>query len=49
MAKQQKRTDVQPQPLIGEALLRKVKDLEHLNKEEKARECGYYTLTKKWG
>lgn len=46
MAKQQKKSDVQPEALTGEALLRKVKDLEHLNKEEKARECGYYTLTK---
>jgi hypothetical protein len=35
-----------PEPLTGEALLKKVKDLEHLSKEEKARECGYYTVTK---
>jgi hypothetical protein len=35
-----------PEPLTGEALLEKVKDLEHLSKEEKARECGYYTVTK---
>lgn len=34
------------EPLTGEALLKKVKELEHLNKEEKARACGYYTLTK---
>lgn len=34
------------EPLIGEALLAKVKQLENLNKEEKARECGYYTVTK---
>lgn len=34
------------EPLIGEALLTKVKQLETLNKEEKARECGYYTVTK---
>jgi hypothetical protein len=34
------------EPLTGEALLNKVKDLESLSKEEKARECGYYTLTK---
>lgn len=33
-------------PLVGEDLLKKVKDLEHLSKEEKARECGYYTVTK---
>lgn len=35
-----------PEPLSGEALLKKVKELEHLSKEEKAKECGYYTLTK---
>ncbi len=46
MAKTQKKTDTQPDALTGEALLTKVKDLEHLSKEEKARECGYYTLTK---
>lgn len=34
------------EPLTGEALLRKVKDLENLSKEEKARACGYYTVTK---
>lgn len=34
------------EPLTGEALLTKVKQLETLNKEEKARECGYYTVTK---
>lgn len=34
------------EPLTGEALLKKVKELEALNKEEKARECGYSTLTK---
>jgi hypothetical protein len=32
--------------LTGEPLLKKVKELEHLNKEEKAKECGYYTVTK---
>lgn len=31
-------------PLKGEALLNRVKELDHLSKEEKARECGYYTL-----
>lgn len=40
-----KRLDT-PEPLTGEALLEKVKHLEHLSKEEKARECGYYTVTK---
>lgn len=34
------------EPLIGEALLTKVKELDSLSKEEKARECGYYTITK---
>ena len=34
------------EPLTGEILLAKVKQLEHLSKEEKARECGYYTVTK---
>lgn len=32
--------------LSGEALLRKVKELENLSKEEKAKACGYYTVTK---
>jgi len=34
------------EPLTGESLLKKVKELEHLSKEEKAKECGYYTVTK---
>ena len=34
------------EPLTGEDLLKKVKDLGNLSKEEKARECGYYTKTK---
>ncbi len=34
------------EPLTGEALLKKVKELVHLSKEEKAKECGYYTVTK---
>jgi hypothetical protein len=33
-------------PLEGEALINKVKELSHLSKEEKARACGYYTVTK---
>jgi len=37
-----KKTD----PLTGEALLRRVRELESLSKEEKAKECGYYTITK---
>jgi len=32
--------------LTGKALLQKVKDLSHLTKREKARECGYYTTPK---
>lgn len=32
--------------LTGEALLKKVKELENLSKDEKAKECGYYTVTK---
>ena len=36
----------QPQPLVGQELLNKVKQLDDLSKEEKARECGYYTRTK---
>ena len=35
----------QPKPLVGQELIVKVKELDHLSKEEKARECGYYTLT----
>lgn len=34
------------EPLTGQALLDKVKQLEHLSKEDKAKECGYYTVTK---
>lgn len=34
------------EPLVGEELLDKVKELENLSKEEKAKECGYYTITK---
>ncbi|WP_204138829.1 AbrB family transcriptional regulator [Halomicronema sp. CCY15110] len=33
--------------LTGQALVQKVKELESLTKEEKARACGYYTITKK--
>ena len=38
--------DTQIEPLSGKALLKKVKELEHLSKEDKARTCGYYTVTK---
>lgn len=34
------------EPLMGEELLKKVKELESLSKEEKAKQCGYYTVTK---
>lgn len=33
-------------PLQGQELLDKVKQLGNLSKEEKARACGYYTVTK---
>lgn len=36
----------QPAPLVGQELISKVKELGNLPKEEKARECGYYTVTK---
>ncbi len=36
----------QNKPLTGQALVEKVKELGNLSKEEKARECGYYTQTK---
>jgi hypothetical protein len=31
-------------PLKGEALLERVKELDNLTKEDKAKECGYYTV-----
>jgi AbrB-like transcriptional regulator len=31
-------------PLKGEALLNRVKELDNLTKEDKAKECGYYTV-----
>jgi len=34
------------EPLTGEELLKKVKELESVSKEEKAKACGYYTVTK---
>lgn len=36
----------QPQPLAGPILIDKVKELGDLSKEEKAKKCGYYTVTK---
>jgi hypothetical protein len=41
MAKQKK-----IEPLVGEELLKKVKELESLSKDDKAKQCGYYTITK---
>ncbi len=35
------------EPLTGEELLQKVKELGSLRKEDKARQCGYFTETKK--
>ena len=31
-------------PLTGKALLQKLKEIPHLSRREKARECGYYTV-----
>jgi AbrB-like transcriptional regulator len=36
----------QPQPLVGPTLIGRVKELGALSKEEKAKKCGYYTVTK---
>ncbi|WP_404785053.1 AbrB family transcriptional regulator [Altericista sp. CCNU0014] len=33
-------------PLTGKALLQKVKELQHLSRREKARQCGYCSVTK---
>jgi AbrB-like transcriptional regulator len=33
-------------PLVGDELLKKVKELESESKENKAKQCGYYTITK---
>lgn len=34
------------EPLVGQDLLDKIKDLGDLTKEQKAKACGYYTTTK---
>lgn len=34
------------EPLVGEELIHKVKELVNLSKEEKAKVCGYYSVTK---
>ncbi|MEM9771421.1 MAG: AbrB-like transcriptional regulator, partial [Cyanobacteria bacterium P01_D01_bin.73] len=36
-----------PAPLRGKALLQKVKELSDVPRREKAKQCGYYTVTKK--
>ena len=41
MAKQKK-----IEPLTGDELVKKVKELESLSKEEKAKACGYYAVAK---
>jgi len=47
MAKKAKaQAEVQAEPLTGKALLQKLKELSHLSRREKARECGYYTVMK---
>ena len=51
MAKQKKTEQKKPkpqkvEPLVGEQLIHKVKELENISKEEKAKACGYYTITK---
>lgn len=35
------------QPLKGKVLLQKVKELRNLSREEKAKACGYFTVSKK--
>ncbi len=34
------------QPLTGQALVQRVKELDDLSREEKAKECGYFTVMK---
>ncbi len=46
MAKQKKTQAKKIEPLVGEELLRKVKELGNFSKEEKAKACGYYTVAK---
>jgi len=41
--------DTQMKPLTGKELVLKVKELDDLSKEEKAKACGYYTVTKDGG
>ena len=39
-------TETASAPLVGKALLQKVKELSHLPRRETAKRCGYYTSTK---
>jgi AbrB-like transcriptional regulator len=34
-------------PLTGKALLQKIKELSHLARREQAKQCGYFTVSKK--
>jgi hypothetical protein len=38
--------ETQATPLTGKALLQKLKELPHMSRREKARECGYFTVAK---
>jgi len=52
MAKQKKTSEQKKpepkkiEPLTGEALINRVTELDNIRKEEKAKACGYYTITK---
>lgn len=39
-------TEIAPAPLVGKALLQKVKESNHLPKREQAKRCGYFSRTK---
>jgi AbrB-like transcriptional regulator len=42
--KSKQEAETQAEPLTGKALLQKLKEISHLSRREKARECGYYTV-----
>lgn len=46
MAKAKTTKPIKIEPLVGEELVRKVKELEDLSKEEKAEACGFYSINK---
>ena len=46
MPKQKKTKQKKIEPLTGEELIHKVKELENLSKEGKAKACGYHSVTK---